>query len=152
MVKEVSIGAIVYKKDKKIKYLLLYRSVSEHYKEMWGFPKGHIEKGETQQQAAEREIEEEAGLTSLRFEEGFRKKINYFFRKEGQTIFKEVVYFLAELTDGQEVKINDEHDEFKWLSYDDAMKTLTYDNAKKILEEADKFLKESKKQKTLGEF
>lgn len=132
--------------------MLLHKTASEHYKELWGFPRGNIERGETQLQTAEREIKEETGLTKLRFENDFKEKINFFYRKEGQTIFKEVVFYLAELTEGQEVKVSEEHAGYKWLNYEKAMKTLTYNNTKKILEKADKFLGESKKQKKLGEF
>jgi len=152
MVKEISIGAILYKKNKRIRYLLLYKAASEHYKEMWDFPKGNIEKGEKQLDTATREIKEETGLTKLRFENNFKEKINFFYRKEGQTIFKEVIFYLAELVGDEEVKISEEHAGYKWCIYDKAMKTVTYNNAKKILEKANRFLEESKKQKKLVEF
>ena len=49
---EKSAGAIIFRKNKKIKYLLLhYPSASKtQAKDYWDFPKGHIEKGETIEQ------------------------------------------------------------------------------------------------------
>ncbi|MBW2992483.1 NUDIX domain-containing protein, partial [Candidatus Woesearchaeota archaeon] len=138
MAKEVSVGAIVYKKNKKIEYLLLHKLAHKQYKELWGFPRGNVDKGEKQIDTAKREIKEETGLTKLRFDEKFKEKIQFFYRKEGETIFKEVVYYLAELTEG-EVKISDEHSGYRWCSFETAMKTLTYNNSKNVLEKANKF-------------
>jgi len=57
MPKEVSYGAVIYRKEgKKILYLLLYRKAHEHYKEMWDFPRGLIEKGETPEEDIIREV------------------------------------------------------------------------------------------------
>ena len=152
MTKEISIGAIIYKKNKKIEYLLLHKLPSEHYKELWDFPRGNQESNETQMQTAAREIKEETGLTKLNFDKGFKEKTQFFYRKEGQTIFKEVIIYTAELTEDEEVKISKEHAGHKWLSYGKAMKILTYNNSRQILEKADKYLNQKKKQKTLAEY
>ena len=151
MAKETSAGAVIYRKNKKIKFLLLHKTASEHYKENWSLPKGNPEKGEKQAETAKREIKEETGLTKLRFEEGFKEKTQFFYRKEGDTIFKEAIYYLAEALDDK-VKISKEHAGYKWCDFETAMKTLTYESTKKILEKANKFLKETKKQKKLDEF
>ena len=152
MVKEVSVGAVVYKREKEIKYLLLHKAASETYTEQWGFPRGNLEKKETQLQTAVREIKEETGLTDLTFEEDFREKINFFYKKDGETVFKEVVFFLAELVGKQDVVISNEHSGYRWMSYETAMKTITYNNTKEVLEKADKFIKERRGQKKLVEF
>ena len=60
MIREKSSGAVVFRQaGKKIKYLLLHYE-SGH----WDFPRGHIERGETEQITAAREIKEETGLDS----------------------------------------------------------------------------------------
>src|SRR3989338_3599476 len=97
MPKEVSYGAVVFKKEgKNILYLLLYRKAHEHYKEMWDFPRGLIEKGETPEDDIRREVQEETGITDLKFLSGFREKVKWFYKKEGMLIFKEATYYLAE--------------------------------------------------------
>ncbi|MFH1471794.1 MAG: NUDIX domain-containing protein [Nanoarchaeota archaeon] len=115
-------------------YLLLHYE-SGH----WEFVKGKIEKGEQDKDTVVREAREETGITDLNFVFGFREKIEYFFRREGQTVHKEVIFFLAE-TCARDITISDEHIGFEWLPYEDALKKLTFDNAKNILKKAEQFM------------
>ncbi|HOK35229.1 MAG TPA: bis(5'-nucleosyl)-tetraphosphatase [Candidatus Pacearchaeota archaeon] len=150
--REKSAGAIIFRKEpfdttqgKKVKiYYLLLHYPSGH----WDFAKGHIEKGESEKEAAKREIEEETGIKDVNFISGFREKITYFFRKSYENqknpplIFKEVVFYLGE-TREKEVKISEEHIGYQWLPYEKAIKKVTFKNAKEILKKANEFLKNS---------
>lgn len=115
-------------------YLLLHYE-SGH----WEFVKGKREYGEDEKQTVVREAREETGITDLNFVFGFRERVEYFFRREGQIVHKEVVFLLAE-TKSRDVTISDEHIGFDWLDYDSAMARLTFDNAKNILKKAEEFL------------
>lgn len=139
MIKEKSAGAVIFRREAgKIKYLLLHYE-SGH----WDFPRGHIERGETEEETARREIREETGIKKLDFLPGFRLAHSWFYRKrfDTKTVLsnKTAILFLAE-TKTHQVKISSEHIGYQWLSFDKAMKQLTFDNSKKILEKADKFL------------
>jgi len=138
---ERSAGAIIFRKENnKIYYLLLhYPRGARKPHPYWDFPKGHIEKGEKLEETAKREVEEETGNKDVKFTEGFKEWIKYFFRAEGKTIFKIVTFFLAE-TKTKEVKISQEHIGYKWLSYEQSLKQLTFKNAKQILKKANNFL------------
>ena len=144
MPKERSAGAIIFRcisegADKgKIFYLVLHYHFKGDY---WDFPRGKIEKRETEEQTAKREVKEETGLEKIKFVEGFRETTHWFYRLKGQDIYKEAVYFLAESTE-EKVKISGEHLEYLWLEYKDAMKTLTYANTKEILKAAHAFLQQ----------
>ena len=139
---EKSAGAIIFTKNKETKYLLLhYPSSAKSPKEYWDFPKGHIEKGEKPEDTVKREVEEETGLKEIEFAEGFKETINYFFKFQGETVFKTVFYLLAE-TKTKKIRISSEHLGFKWLSYEDAFKKLTFKNAQEILRKATKHLRE----------
>ena len=137
MPKEKSCGAIIFKKQKNgsIKYLLLHYEAGH-----WDFPKGNQEKGETEEQAAAREIKEETGIEDIEFIDGFRETIKYFYKKGEETVYKEVVFFIAQ-TRAEEVKISFEHIGYAWMNYEHAYKRLTYGNAKELLEKANEFLK-----------
>jgi len=142
MPNEKSCGIIIFRKGRgkgARKYLLL------HYEEgHWGFPKGHVEKNESEHETAIREALEETGLSDLDFVTGFREHIEYFYKREGQTMHKEVFFFLARTSQPEkDVKLSSEHVGFKWLSYEKALDTLTYDNAKELLKKAEKFLENS---------
>ncbi|MEM2954719.1 MAG: NUDIX domain-containing protein [Candidatus Nanoarchaeia archaeon] len=152
--REKSCGAIVFrqedKESKKLKYLILYRKASEHYRELWDFPRGNIEASETEQEAAAREIKEEAGITKLNFIPQFKESIKFFYRRERKLIHKEIVFLLVE-TSQKKVKLSFEHNSYKWASFDEALKLLTHKNSKEILTKANEFLKKRIKtiQKTL---
>ena len=143
MKKERSAGAIVFKKDKEINYLLLHYEAGH-----WDLPKGHIEENESEQQTLKREIEEETGIKDAKIVHGFKEKIQYYFKFKNELISKEVVFYLAK-TKTKQIKISFEHIGFEWLSFEEAKEKLTYKNAKLILEKANKFLK---MHKTLEDF
>ena len=135
MAKEKSCGAILFKKQKEgIKYLLLHYEAGH-----WDFPKGKQEKNEKEEQAAAREIKEETGVEDIEFVDGFREVIKYFYKKDKETVFKEVVFFLAESAT-EDVKLSFEHIGYAWLGYEHAFKRLTFNNSKELLRKANQFL------------
>ncbi len=138
MPQERSAGAIVFRRGNNTEYLLLHYETGH-----WEFPRGNIEKGETEHEAARREIREETGITDITFLDGFKETSVWFFRREGKTIHKEATYFLAE-TKQDNVTISHEHQDYIWLSFEQAMEKVTFKNAKEILQKAEAFLKKVK--------
>lgn len=133
VVDERSAGAVVFTEGAEPEYLLLHYTAGH-----WDFPKGNIEAGETEKQAAIREIREETGITDVQFIEGFRHIISYRYRKGKRLVNKEVVLFLG-VTKTKDVIISHEHIGFAWRNYDDAMKQLTFKNARNLLAAASQF-------------
>ena len=129
---ERSAGAVVFYLEgtAEPEYLLLYYSAGH-----WDFPKGKIEAGEDEKQAATREIREETSITDVEFLDGFRQKIEYKYRHSKRLVHKEVVLFLAQ-THTRQVTLSREHIGFAWRKFDDAMQQLTYSNAKNLLSAA----------------
>ncbi len=139
---ERSSGIIVFRRVRgKIYYLLLHYGLGH-----WGFSKGHIEKGETLQETAKRELKEETGIKEVKIIPGFKEWFKYFFKRKQENIFKVVTYFLGE-TKGEKVKISFEHTGYKWLTYKEALKQLTFKNTKDILKKANDFLLKRKNEK-----
>lgn len=138
---ERSAGTVIFKeKEGKKQYLLLnYPRGIRRPKPYWDFPKGHLEKGEKPEEAAKREAAEETGLEDLKFIDGFKETIKYFFRSGGKTVLKFVTFYLCR-TGKEDVKISDEHVGFTWLPYGEALRKLNFQNAKKILKKADSFI------------
>lgn len=134
---EKSAGAVVFRKEnKKIKYLLIQYKAGH-----WEFPRGMIEKGETLEQTARREIKEETGLKDIKFIEGFKEWIKFFFRRNEKTTMKIATFLLAK-TETEEIKLSQEHKDYVWLRYKKALKKLTYKNSKKILKKVNDFISE----------
>jgi 8-oxo-dGTP pyrophosphatase MutT (NUDIX family) len=132
---ERSAGAVVFRETGKGRMYLLLQNAGR-----WDFPKGGVEKGEGELQTVTREVEEETGIKNIKIVPGFRKVIEYFYRREGKNIHKQVVYMLAK-TDEEAVKISFEHQGYGWFRYNEALERASYDNSKLTLGEAEKFVK-----------
>jgi 8-oxo-dGTP pyrophosphatase MutT (NUDIX family) len=135
LLREKSCGAVVFiKKEDRILYLLL-NYAARH----WDFVKGNVEQGESEKQTVTRELKEETGIVEAKFVEGFRESISYFYRRQGLTVNKEVVFFLMESRTDR-VEISFEHVGYVWLDFQHAMEKLTFKNAKDVLQKAGNFL------------
>src|SRR3989344_3656545 len=138
MPREISAGIIIYKREKdrdgkvETKYLLLY-----HGRGYWNFAKGKLEAGERGYDAALREVAEEAGIParSLRVDRNFKVTDKYMYQREGQKIFKIVIFFLAQAMK-PEIKLSWEHEGYGWFLHNDAQKLLKHRNSKIILKQA----------------
>jgi len=94
----------------------------------WSFPKGKLEPGETHLDGARREVEEETGLRCRTGQE--LPSVRYTDRK-GRP--KRVRYWRMEPLDGAFAP-NDEVDEARWLTADEARRLLTYQHDRVVLE------------------
>ena len=142
MKQETSSGAVVYKKENNEYFFLLVYSVKN---KEWSFPKGHIEKGETELEAAKREIFEETGIKQLKFIDGFKFTDSYLIKgvlpeTKGETVTKNVMYYLC-YTDSSCINPdNNEISSCKWFNFNEALKSLKFENQHKLLEQAKTFL------------
>lgn len=135
MLNEKSCGAVVYlNKDTEALYLLLHYEAGH-----WDFVKGNVEPNEAEKETVVRELREETGITEAKFIEGFKHRIEYYYRRQGDTVHKEVIFYLME-TQTETVKISFEHIGFIWLNYKQAMEKLTFKNARELLKKANDFL------------
>ena len=80
---EKSCGAVVFKRNGEVQYLLLHYEAGH-----WDYVKGQVEPNESEKDTVVRELEEETGITNARFVEDFREEISYFYRREGKTVYK----------------------------------------------------------------
>ena len=170
MIKELSAGIIIFRRisDNSIEYLLLQKEThdnnnnnknnsnnnnhlntnnsancsnsNEFNKQHWTFPKGHVDNGETDLEAAIRETKEEAGLNFDDFELicDFKLQSSYISRKG---ISKTVWYWIAEINNPNvQISLSNSHKQYKWLKIDDALELVKYDSMKSGLVKANEFL------------
>ncbi len=137
LVKEYCAGVVLYTLDGgKRRYLILRHRNGGH----WSLPKGHIEPGESEQEAALREAREETGISDVEIVPGFRALSQYRFYRRGIPVDKEVVYFLGRTDAQQEVKLSQEHTDWRWADYEEAISTLTYEDTRSVLHKVEGFL------------
>lgn len=130
---ECSCGAVVYRIiNGVVRYLLIKNKRSSN----WGFPKGHMERGETEKETAFREVLEEAGI-KISFLPDFRYKSEYSIQGK---IEKRVIIFLATTNDVNTVIQREEIEDYLWLDYDKAMSALKFPNDKFLLRKAREYL------------
>ena len=141
MADEKSCGAIVFTYEDRIRKYVIIRGTGM-YQGFCGFPKGHMEAGETEQETALREVKEETGL-EVKLLEGFRETDEHFLAREGRPNDRKTnVYFLAEYCE-QNIKAQEsEISEIVLLDYETALQSLQSAESKRELEAAEKYLNE----------
>lgn len=127
-IQEKACGCIIIEAGK----VLLIKQNEGH----WGFPKGHVEGNETEEETARREVKEETNL-DVEIDSSKRYTMKYYTDKGN---LKEVVFFLAKKSSDIIKPQEEEIAEIKWLDFERAISTITYDNTKELFK---KVLKEN---------
>lgn len=154
---EFSAGGIVYKRrttnDERKNIKILIAQHSQHHG--WVFPKGLIEKkeketksasakgfGETKEDAALREVEEETGIKGKIIKP--LQPVTYWYNFEGSKIKKTVYYFLMEYVSGDTKNHDWEMEDVEWIDVDEVGERLTYKSDRQVWKEAEKQLATSR--------
>lgn len=134
---ESSCGAVVFKQsNNETRFLLIKNKRSAH----WGFSKGHIEIGETNQETAIREVLEETGL-EIQILDNFQSVSDY--KIQGR-IEKNVTIFIAKALTSN-IKIQEEEiDDYIWQTFEKAYSVLRFENDRNILKDAWDYLEKNK--------
>ena len=131
---EKSCGIIIFTRENdEIEYVII-KSINGFY----GFPKGHVETGETETQTALREVFEEVGLKPTLIE-GFREVVEYYI--SSINVQKQVVYFLGEYKNQDIIFQNEELLSAELMKFNEANSCFTHENNKELLLKADLFIK-----------
>lgn len=142
MRKEVSAGGIVFRvKDEGIEVLIIHDSYGKI-----AFPKGHQEKGETLEETALRETQEETNLENLKLitKIGTTK---FWFTFGGERIHKTLHLYLFKLTDvSEEPSPQWEIQDCQWVKIGELGKLKVYDNLKPMIRKAIKLIYQNKDQ------
>jgi 8-oxo-dGTP pyrophosphatase MutT (NUDIX family) len=129
---EVSAGGVVFRAAAGRPLFLLIR---DSYRN-WGFPKGHLEHGETAADAALREVAEETGLYDVELR-GPLETIDWHFRFRGRLVHKVCHFFLMETAlEATSPQTDEGITDCRWLPFDEALALISYTNARDILRQA----------------
>lgn len=97
----------------------------------WQLPKGHVEPGETTEQAAVRETREETGV--LGRVTAPLPTVEYWYVERGVRVHKRVDYFLLEYLEGDAAN----HDRREvsgaaWFEWEEGLRRLSFDNERQV--------------------
>lgn len=135
--REFSAGGVVFRRINGQVLWLVQERAGHGY---WQLPKGHIEKGESSQQAAVREVKEESGITVRIITK--LSAIKYFYVIENERRFKQVQWYLMEYVAGSTADFDPrEVSAAKFVPFKEAYKLIEYENEQKILQAADKLVR-----------
>ena len=112
--------------------------VGRSYSGMWALPKGTPKAGETLEQVAVREVQEETGLKVRLI--AYIGNISYSFIRDKIRFQKQVRHFLFEAIGGDTSLHDAEYDQVEWFSIPEALRRLTYQNEVNILSQAEDIL------------
>lgn len=140
---EYSAGVFVYVRERGGTRVLFLRRPKDY-----DVPKGHIEKGESAEQAAHRELREETGM-SVEFVPGFVEKNKYFFKNGKDTVLKQNKFFLGKAK-AKKVVISWEHTGYEWLDYDGAMEKLGYKDLKRLMPRLFEYIERNERMERLN--
>ncbi|MDO5325536.1 MAG: NUDIX domain-containing protein [Clostridia bacterium] len=139
MQQEISCGAVVFTNFGNERRFVIIRGKKGFY----GFPKGHMEAGETEKETALREIWEETGL-HVQIIDGFRTEDEHPLIREGKPdTMKRIIYFTAVYNDQEPRAQESEISEIRLWTYHEAMEAFQFESSKRILNEAAAFLNET---------
>ena len=127
----VSAGGVVFRNEGDGPEVVLCGKWSP--RRLWALPKGTPETGETREQTALREVTEETGLKVK--PQCFIDSIQYWFVRpeDGVRCHKTVLYYLMDSVGGDTSLHDNEFDEVRWFSVEDALKTMSYGNEVEVV-------------------
>jgi len=108
---------------------------------LWSLPKGHVEDGETVEQAAVREEAEETGIDSAVV--AALGSIDYWFVAEDRRVHKTVQHFLLSATGGELSDADVEVTEVAWVPLTELGSRLAYADERRLVRLAAEILEES---------
>jgi len=108
---------------------------------LWSLPKGHLEDGETLEQAAVREVAEETGIHGSII--GSLGIIDFWFVVDGRRVHKTVHHFLMRAIGGELSDDDIEVTEVAWFPLPDISEQLAYSDERNLLDQADRLLRET---------
>lgn len=139
---QFSAGGVAFRKqDRRVEVALI--SVGEGNR--WQLPKGLVDKGESTEAAAVREVREEAGIETEVVERIDKVEYWYFWKEEGKRVryHKFVYFYLLRYKSGDVADHDREVNEARWVEIDDAVKMLAFDSEKKTVKQAKELIQRS---------
>ena len=140
-VEETSAGGLVVDRSDPVLRVALIGRIDRRGRLLWSLPKGHLEAGETAEDAAVREVQEETGIRGRVV--AALGTIDYWFVAEDRRVHKTVHHYLLEAFGGQLSDSDVEVDEVAWVPLRELRERLAYAGERRLAETAAGLLADS---------
>ncbi|UQX88538.1 NUDIX hydrolase [Jatrophihabitans telluris] len=140
-VDETSAGGLVVDLSGAVPLGALIGRMNRRGQLLWSLPKGHLEQGETAEQAAVREVEEETGIAGVIM--GELGTIDFWFVADGRRVHKTVHHYLLRATGGELSDSDVEVTEVAWVELPRIADKLAYSDERDLLAQASRLLAET---------
>jgi len=140
-VEETSAGGLVVDLQGPERRAALIGRLDRRGRLLWSLPKGHVEAGETTEDAAVREVEEETGIRGRVLAP--LGTVDFWFVAEDRRIHKTVHHFLLEARGGELSDADVEVTEVAWVPLEELRERLAYDGERRLVDAAEQLLADS---------
>jgi len=130
--RERSAGGVVVR-DREVIVIVPTRRAADGARVLC-LPKGHLDPGETPQQAAAREVREETGVEAELI--GDLGEVRYWYRREGRAVPKSVAFFLFRYLSGDTADHDREVEQARWMDLEEAQTALSYEGEREMVARA----------------
>jgi 8-oxo-dGTP pyrophosphatase MutT (NUDIX family) len=142
--REISAGGVVVRgetalEDEQVVVIVPTRRAPDGSRVL-ALPKGHVDPGETELEAAEREVREETGIVAEPVHE--LGEARYWYRRDGRTIAKSVSFYLFRYVEGDTGDHDDEVEEARWIGLREAQTALTHTGEREMVTRAVTYLEQ----------
>jgi 8-oxo-dGTP pyrophosphatase MutT (NUDIX family) len=142
--RELSAGGVVVRgesalEDEQVVVIVPTRRAPDGSRVL-ALPKGHVDPGETDLEAAEREVREETGIVAEPVHE--LGEARYWYRRDGRTIAKSVSFYLFRYVEGDTDDHDDEVEEARWIGLTEAQTALTHTGEREMVTRAVTYLEQ----------
>jgi ADP-ribose pyrophosphatase YjhB (NUDIX family) len=140
-VDETSAGGLVLDMSGPVPKGALIGRTNRRGRLLWSLPKGHLEGGETLEQAAVREVAEETGITGAII--GELGTIDFWFVVDGRRVHKTVHHYLMRAVGGELSDADIEVTQVAWFPLPEIGEQLAYSDERHLLDQATVLLRDS---------